>query len=132
VYRVGWQWLMPAMLAACGGTALVDHESTSGGGENRVGRCISLCEATYQCEGVSAGGCESDCTQMVSLAQQFGCTTEFDQFLTCGDGIDICDDIDQCFNEIEAYSTCMGERGDDFGGSSGSGSSRGNSGEDDD
>lgn len=70
--------------------------------------CTALCEDAKECGDASEElDCEERCEDNEKTAEAAGCETQYEDVLSCLDGLDdVCDD-DGCSSESKALQECM-------------------------
>ena len=72
------------------------------------GDCKSLCEDRNDCAGVEKVDCSATCDESEKLAEDADCKDQYDDFLDCADGEDVCKvDNTACSKESSAYISCI-------------------------
>jgi hypothetical protein len=75
--------------------------------------CKSLCDESNKCDGATAdtlAACKTSCDQADKLNSASGCTSKYDDLLSCADDnkSKICDaNNDSCSTETAAYVACV-------------------------
>lgn len=73
--------------------------------------CVSGCEAAKDCDGASQDtDCEKSCADSAKLAEDAGCSSEYDDVMSCVSGEDVCDmeaANSACLAEGVAAGVCM-------------------------
>lgn len=71
--------------------------------------CVSSCEDAKSCDGADTSvDCQKSCDDGKKAAEDAGCSTEYDDLLSCASGVsDICNPGDACNTEATAFATCL-------------------------
>ena len=94
---------MKNLIISLGAAALLSAAVVGCGGAD----CESLCEDAKSCEGASQSvDCQASCDKTEKLNDAAGCTSQYDDMLSCADGADVCD-ANACKSEAEAYGKCI-------------------------
>ena len=78
--------------------------------------CDSLCTDAAQCDDFKPSDgetCTTECTKLNGIAEEQGCASEYDSWLSCvGGADDICDQTGveaACMKEVTAFGLCAGD-----------------------
>ena len=73
--------------------------------------CESLCEDSKECPGADqSADCAKECAEMEQDVEAFGCTSEYDDFLSCSGDTDICSETEaeeKCKDEASKFIACI-------------------------
>lgn len=70
--------------------------------------CVSGCEDAKSCDGADTTvDCQKSCDDAKAAAETAGCSTEYDDLVSCASGVsDVCNPGDACNAEATAYVAC--------------------------
>ncbi len=72
-----------------------------------VARCEAQCDAASDCE-LGSSSCLDKCEAEYDTARHIDCVLEYEAILECVDTLaDLCA-VENCSNEVAAYSVCLG------------------------
>jgi len=71
--------------------------------------CVSACEDANECAGATKVDCDEQCDKFETLAEDAGCSDQYDDFVSCvSDKDDQCKADDSCNDELTKLGTCAG------------------------
>jgi hypothetical protein len=99
---VAIRMISTASLLALLATALI-----GAGCSGSTDECSDLCEAANKCPGAVALDCSTFCSEAETVASTAGCTSQYDDFLSCGAAASsVCGDTDPCATQATAFDAC--------------------------
>lgn len=73
--------------------------------------CESLCEDAKECPGVdTSDDCAKQCQDLEADVETAGCSSEYDDYLSCFADTDICSETeaqDKCTEEMTKFASCV-------------------------
>jgi hypothetical protein len=80
----------------------------TGGSSSGSWSCVSICENLTACPENAYPTCLADCTDTQAMADENGCSIEFDVAFGCIASIDLCPlPLDACEAELSSLNTCV-------------------------
>jgi hypothetical protein len=88
--------------------ALVAAAIPSAGCTSATTQCADVCAAGNKCpDSTIALDCSTLCSSIINNANEIGCSSQFDDLLSCEDGANVCADTSPCPAQETAFNTCV-------------------------